>query len=304
MSANTKDQHAPPPSQWTASAYSSAAGFVPQLTTKVLKLLAPQPTDRILDIGCGDAQFTSKYLAGVAEVLGVDASASFIETANADFGKGSDWAGKMGNAEEGGRGTFTGKVVDCRYLDQDEEVCGGRWDKVVSNAALHWILRDEATRRRTLKGVFKALRPGGAFVFEMGGAGNVAEMHTAFVGALLHHTSCTVEEARAVSPWFFPDVKEMAGLLEDVGFEVREGDLELEYRPTKMETGEDGRPNVEGWVRLMGKQVIDRAEEEGKGELVVREVCDVVATMGICGRADGRGEIGYVRLRGLIRRKE
>jgi len=43
--------------------------------------------------------------------------------------------------------------------------------------------------------------------------------------------------------------------------------------------------------------------EEGKEEEVVREVCEVVGMRGICGRADGRGEMGYVRLRGLARKR-
>lgn len=300
--ATPKDQHAPPPTQWSADSYSSAAAFVPQLTTKVLQLLDPQPSDRILDVGCGDAKFTAKYLGGVRSVLGVDASASFIDTANAEYGEGSAWAKKAGTGGED-RGLFRGKVVDCRFLAKDEEVSKGEFDKVVSNAALHWILRDEKTRAETLRGCYAALRPGGVFVFEMGGAGNVAEMQTAFIGALLHHTNCSVQQAREVSPWFFPDVKEMRRLLEEVGFVVDEGSLELEYRPTKMETRADGTPNVEGWVRLMGRQFLDRAKEEGKEEEVVREVCDVVETQGICGRADGRGEMGYVRLRGLVRKK-
>ncbi|ETN37209.1 uncharacterized protein HMPREF1541_08199 [Cyphellophora europaea CBS 101466] len=301
----SKDQHAPPPSQWTAAAYSSAAAFVPQLTTKILQLISPQPTDRILDVGCGDGKFTARYLGGVTEVLGVDASASFIDTANAEYGAGSSWARALAaeQSDAKGKGNFRGKVVDCRFLERDAEVAAGGFDKVVSNAALHWILRDEATRKNTLRGCFEALKPDGVFVFEMGGAGNVAEMHTAFVSALVHHTTCGVREAQEVSPWFFPDVQEMRALLEGVGFEVSEGGLELEYRPTKMESSEDGKPNVEGWVRLMGRQFLDRAMEEGKEEEVVREVCEVVGMRGICGRADGRGEMGYVRLRGLARKR-
>ena len=298
----TKDQHAPPPTQWSADRYSSAAAFVPQLTTKILQLLDPQPSDRVLDVGCGDAKFTAKYLGGVREVLGVDASASFIDTANAEYGAGSAWAAQIAANDEASKGQFRGKVVDCRFLAADAEVKDGQFDKVVSNAALHWILRDEKTRAETLRGCYEALRPGGVFVFEMGGAGNVAEMHTAFVSALLHHTSCSVQQARDVSPWFFPDVKEMRWLLEGAGFTVDERSLELEYRPTKMETRPDGTPNVEGWVRLMGRQFLDRAQDEGKEEEVVREVCAVVETQGICGRADGRGEMGYVRLRGLVRK--
>jgi tRNA/tmRNA/rRNA uracil-C5-methylase (TrmA/RlmC/RlmD family) len=87
---------------------------VPKLTQKVLQCLDPQPTDRVLDLGCGDGKFTANYLDRVKEVYGIDASPSFIETASKDYG--SD------------RTRF--KVVDCRYLERDLEAVSGQWDKV------------------------------------------------------------------------------------------------------------------------------------------------------------------------------
>ena len=295
----TADRHTPLPTQWTSTNYSSTAAFVPQLTVRLIQLLDPQPTDQVLDVGCGDGKFTAKYLDHVKCVHGVDASESFVQSANEALGSSA------------AKSKFHAAVVDCRFLDTfiKEKGYGGGADKVVSNAALHWILRDPATRLNTLRGCFDALKPGGIFAFEMGGAGNVAEMHVAFMSALLHHTSCTLEEAREVSPWFFPDVREMTALLETVGFECEkegeEGALELQYRPTVMESTAEGKPNLEGWVRMMGQPFLERAEKDGgeaAREKVVAEVCGVVSTLGVNGRADGRGEFGYVRLRGRVRK--
>ena len=133
----------------------------------------------------------------------------------------------------------------------------------------------------------------------MGGRGNCSEVHTALIAALAHNTSLSIAEARDTTPWFFPDEKEMRALLEEVGFEVVS--LETEWRPTPLETGEGG--GLEGWVRLMGRKFLDRAEDEGGRERVddvVREVCEVLKD--IVGRKDGSERMDYVRLKGKCKR--
>jgi len=80
----------------------------------VLQYLDPRPTDRVLDVGCGDGKFIAHYLDRVAQVYGVDASPSFIGSAKKDYGS--------------PKATF--KVVDCRYLQNDAESVSGKWDKV------------------------------------------------------------------------------------------------------------------------------------------------------------------------------
>jgi len=104
---------------WSAKTYSAAASFVPKLTQKVLLFLDPKPTDRVLDVGCGDGKFTAKFLPSVAEVYGVDASPSFIRSASEDYG--------------GAKAHF--KVVDCSFLENDREAMGGQWDKVYVSKA-------------------------------------------------------------------------------------------------------------------------------------------------------------------------
>jgi trans-aconitate methyltransferase len=174
------------------------------------------------------------------------------------------------------------KLIDASNLQQQS------YDKVFSNAAMHWILRDQSSRTAFFDGVHGALKPGGTFVFEMGGMGNVGEMRAALLAAVGRRIG--IEKARAVDPWFFPDEEWMKRTLEEKGFVVEKS--ELAYRQTKTETGQGG--GIEGWVRLMGKQFFDALEEEGREECV-KEVVEVLKTVSTC--ASGGEVIGYVRLR-------
>ena len=80
----------------------------------MLRYLDPKPTDRILDVGCGDGKFTAEFSDKVSFVLGIDASPSMVESARQDYGS--------------SRAEF--KVVDCRYMEREDGVVNGNWDKV------------------------------------------------------------------------------------------------------------------------------------------------------------------------------
>ncbi|KAL6233470.1 hypothetical protein BDW75DRAFT_252034 [Aspergillus navahoensis] len=260
---------------WSSEAYSTSASFVPKLAQTLLQYLDPQPTDKVLDIGCGDGKYTELFLPRVSKVLGVDSSPAMIEAAKKNYG--------------GEKAEF--RVLNCCFLEQDGDVADGSWDKVVSNAALHWILRNEKTRLSTLKGIHASLKKGGTFVFEMGGHGNVAEIQAAMQYALLRQ-GISIEKAREAYPWYFPSVSWMTSALESIGFNVVK--METEYRPTKLTSDVNG--GLAGWVRLMGAAFLDVLEAE-KREDVVREVCKVLQTA--VTREDGSQWLGYVRLRGL-----
>jgi len=77
-------------------------------------------------------------------------------------------------------------------------------DAVFSNAALHWMPRPGEVVGR----VRAAVRPGGRFVAEMGGAGNIAEILAA-VGAALAEAGLP----EPASPWYFPTPAQQAALL-------------------------------------------------------------------------------------------
>jgi len=135
---------------WDPKSYEKHAGFVPALGAPVLELLAPEPGEAILDLGCGDGALTEKLAQAGAEVIGVDSSAEQVEAAKA---RGLD-----------------ARVADCQALDFQQA-----FDAAFSNAALHWMKDPDAV----ISGVARALRPGGRFVGEFGGAGNVDRLRRA-----------------------------------------------------------------------------------------------------------------------------
>ena len=266
---------------WTANAYSASASFVPLLTQEIVQWLDPKPHDIILDLGCGDGVLTAKIRSSGARVAGFDASANLLKAAENNYGtnEGLSW-----------------NLLDCRYLESSSLVKEAEYTKVFSNAALHWILRDASTRISVFQGVYKALRPGGTFVFEMGGAGNVADVHTALLAALVHQ-GVAIEKARESCPWFFPSETLMKQMLEQVGFELDR--MKLEYRPTRLTTEKEG--GLEGWLRLMGAKFLDALPTMDKREAVIKEVCELLQTV-LIHEEDGSMWLGYVRLKVVARK--
>lgn len=147
----------------------------------------------------------------------------------------------------------------------------------------------------TLRAIHGCLKPGGTYVFEMGGHGNVAEVKTALIYALVQQ-GISIEKARETSPWFFPSDTWMRNALEEIGFKVE--NVEPEYRPTKLTT--DAKGGLEGWVRLMGAQFLDVLPEE-KRDTAVQQICDVLQDVVTRGE-DGSQWLGYVRLRGIAKK--
>ncbi len=140
---------------WSAQRYAETAHFVPALGTPVLELLAPEPGERILDLGCGDGVLTEKIVAAGATVVAVDAAPDMVAAARA-------------------------RGLDARVVAGQDLVFDHEFDAVFSNAALHWMRPAEAV----LAGVHRALKPGGRFVGEMGGHNNTAAIMVAISAVL------------------------------------------------------------------------------------------------------------------------
>ena len=69
--------------RWNPREYAENARFVSDLGAPVLALLAPQPGERILDLGCGDGALTKRLADAGCDVVGIDASREMIAAARA-----------------------------------------------------------------------------------------------------------------------------------------------------------------------------------------------------------------------------
>lgn len=272
---------------------------MPALATKVTEYLDAQPSDRILDIGCGDGPLTGTIAMRLSSdaggrIVGLDSSPSMIGTAASTVSK-----------QFPGVATF--HVHDCRSVapgsGSDAVNSGGvleaaTYDKIFSSAALHWVLRDTSIRKSFFSDCLQLLKPGsGKLVFEMGGAGNVAETHAAFRLALAHRGLLN-EQIDEADPWYFASVDWMRETLKETGFDVEL--VESEYRPTKLTAkGDHGEGGLEGWIRLMGAQYLQAVSEDARDE-VVHDVCNAVRRC--VEREDGSEWLGYVRLRAVAKR--
>jgi trans-aconitate methyltransferase len=256
-----------------------------------VKYLDPKPGDHILDLGCGDGTLTAQIadiISPNGKIVGIDASSSMISAAQEKYP-----ATKERNSSYA--------VQDCSWFSPDAKIkyLNGSWDKVFSNAALHWILRKPETRKDTLKAAYEALKPGGTFVFEMGGHGNVAEVYGALIAALIAQ-GVAPKDAYEQSPWFFPSTDWMHTALSEIGFGVEK--VEIEYRPTKLTPkSADGKGGLEGWVRLMGAEFFE-ALDERKRDRAVQLVVDIIENV-LTREEDGSQWLGYVRLRGVAKKK-
>lgn len=114
------------------------------------------------------------------------------------------------------------------------------------------------------RGVAQALKPGGRFVAEFGGKGNVRLIVAATQRALQQIGAELIE-----SPWFFPSIGEYAGFLEKAGLEVT--DATLFDRPTPLE----GAEGMRNWIEMFGGHFLNRVpigQREGFVQLVEGEL--------------------------------
>ena len=204
-------------SRWEPQDYAKNAAFVPALGAPVLALLDPQPGERILDLGCGDGVLTVKLIEAGAEVIGVDASDTMIDAAR----------------ERG----IDARVADGQALNFDRE-----FDAAFSNAALHWMLDKAAVAA----GVFRALKPGGRFVGEMGGHGNVATIWRGLREELAERGHAIPGETH-----WYPTIEDFAATYGATGFV--DIDARLIPRPTLLPAG------VAGWLRTFRAGLMDHA---------------------------------------------
>lgn len=213
---------------WDANLYENKHSFVWQYGESLIELLSPQKGESILDLGCGTGQLAQKIAISGAEVIGIDQAPSMIEQAQKNY---PDLK-------------FT--VADARNFEFSQP-----FDAIFSNAALHWVKEP----KQVIKCIWQALKPGGRFIAEFGGKGNVQ--------AIVEALESTIQINQ--NPWYFPSIAEYATLLEQQGFCVTYATLF--ERPTPLE----GEAGIANWLQMFCRHLLSGIPPE-KQIGVIREL--------------------------------
>jgi len=241
--------------QWNAEDYTHNFSFVHQYGKDLLSLIDGEHLS-VLDLGCGNGALTRQLQQAGFDAEGLDASPELLETAKQSC---PDLIFHMGDASN-----FQAAKP---------------YDVVFSNAVLHWI--DPDKQDSMLRCVNKALKPGGQFIFEMGGCGNNALIHGSLERAFVRR-GLTYQ-----TPFYFPTIGQYSSRMEQAGFKVVYATLF--DRPTPLK-GEDG---LYDWLCMFIKTPFGQMEAAEK-DAILRET--VQELKGMLYR-DGVWYSDYVRLR-------
>lgn len=201
----------------------------------MITLLAPQKGERILDLGCGTGHMTQQIAAAGAEVVGIDSAATMIEQARKNYPD------------------LHFEVADARDFYFPEP-----FDVVFSNAVLHWVKEPE----RVIACIWKALKPGGRFVAEFGGKGNIQSIVEAIYKAF---AAIGYSPKPDLLPWYFPSIGEYTTLLEKQGFCVTYA--ALFDRPTPLDDGEKG---LHHWFEMFGNGFLGELSSNQRREVITK----------------------------------
>jgi trans-aconitate methyltransferase len=241
---------------WNTDAYAANGRFVATLASGVVNLLNPQSGEEILDLGCGDGALTEQLAATGAIVIGVDSSPTMLAAARE-------------------------RNLHVEHHDATALPYRNQFDAVFSNAALHWIAGISG-QQAMLAGVHRTLRPGGRFIAEMGGHGNIAAIRTALQATLAPFHI----DAEAAAASFYPSPALYRRLLEEAGFTIQS--IDLIPRPTPLPNG------MESWLNTFRNGVLDQLNPTDRATALASTIALLEPMLR---DADGDWTADYVRLR-------
>jgi trans-aconitate methyltransferase len=246
--------------RWDSSLYEDRHSYVWKKGEALIELLDLRPGVRVLDLGCGTGHLTAQIAAQGADVTGIDLSASMIAQARQNFPK------------------LKFVLGDGSAFRFEEP-----FDRVFSNAALHWMPEAESV----IASVRENLKPDGLFVLEMGAKGNIAHMLSALESVLRDHGFAPR------NPWYFPSAAQYGALLEKHGFEIEA--LWTFDRPSQLEHPEKG---LREWLEMFAGTWFDGVPAAARLGIVK----DIEARLRPALFKDGQWSLDYRRLRVVARK--
>jgi trans-aconitate methyltransferase len=210
---------------WNAEDYAKHSSSQYEWAKELIPKLKLSGNETLLDIGCGDGKVTTALATCLPRgcVVGIDNSEDMINLARHTF-------------PQGAYPNLSFQKMDARALTFQE-----KFDRVFSNAALHWIIDQQSV----LHGVQRSLKNGGRLLFQMGGKGNAQDILS------------VLNELLRANPWkkFFSDFSFPYGFYAPEEYETWL--FEARLKPERAEL-------LPKDMQLLGKEgLLDRSEQRG-----------------------------------------
>jgi trans-aconitate methyltransferase len=221
--------------KWNAEDYAQHSGSQQLWAKELIRKLALNGSENILDIGCGDGKVSAEIGALVPEgrVIGIDNSESMINLAKKYY-TGSIYA------------NLAFEVMDARFLNYEN-----RFDVVFSNAVLHWI----KDHRQVLKGIHKSLKSRGRILLQMGGEGNAGGI-LAVLNDLISSSDWRPYFEGFEFPYGFYGVEEYEKLISETGFNTSRVEL------ISKDMQHNHQADLEAWIRTTWLPYTERVPKE------------------------------------------
>ncbi len=183
--------------EWNAETYHRVSNPQFDWGQRVLARLPLEGSERVLDVGCGTGRLTDALLDRLptGSVVAADLSANMLRVAREYL-----------RPRHGGRVHFA--RAEATALPLHRAV-----DAVFSTATMHWVL----DHPKLFSSVHGALRPGGRFVAQCGGFGNIQAIHDR-ADALRRDAAFAHWFADWHDPWEFATAETTAERLTAAGF--------------------------------------------------------------------------------------
>lgn len=251
---------------WDGALYAANTDHHRRYDARFLATLPLNPTDRVLDLGCGAGDLTATVaeLVPHGHVVGLEPQPSLLAEARNRAGANQSFveapAQRLGEA-----------ITD-----------DGSFDVIFSQSVLHWV--PWADHPSILRQCRRLLRADGVLRVECGGGDNVRE-----VVALLDNIAREIAGPSApTAPWTFVHAGAYLDLLLDASFEVREG-----FVRTVAQRREFDRETVTGWL---ASQAIEAYAVDLAPEQRAPFRSEAMARVDELRRADGTYDLTFVRL--------
>jgi trans-aconitate 2-methyltransferase len=252
---------------WNAKDYAKHSSAQFAWAKELIPKLKLTGNEAVLDIGCGDGKITSQIAMCLPNgcVIGVDSSEEMIKLARSSFLKAAC-------------PNLSFQTMDARKL-----TFKGEFDRVFSNAALHWI----TDHRPVLDGVQRSLKPGGRILFQMGGKGNAQAILFVLDDLLVEDRWSTFFDGFTF-PYGFHAPEEYDAWLREAGLKPERVELLLKDMTLQ------GKEGLAGWVRTTWLPYTERLPVELRDKFVKEIVDHYVKTHPL--DAQGCAHVAMVRL--------